>query len=80
MEKRGQITIFIILGIIILIALVTFFYIRSTAIERKLRPEIIPAITEIPSEVRPIRLFIQKNVFLQYQKRHLEKLEIKEGI
>lgn len=63
MEKRGQITLYIILGIVILLLFASFLYIRSIVVEKELEPEAIPAITEIPSEVRPVRLFIEDCIY-----------------
>jgi len=62
-KKRGQITIFIIIGILILIAAAIVFYIYSITAEKKLTPEMIPAITEMPEELRPVRLYTQECLY-----------------
>ena len=59
MKKKGQITLFIILGILILFAVFAFFYIRSIIIKRAVIEE-IPVIVRIPIEFEPIRLFTQE--------------------
>lgn len=58
MEKRGQITLFIIIGVIILFSVFTFFYLRSRVIEREVAEE-LPAVEKVPLEFEPIRLFTQ---------------------
>jgi hypothetical protein len=55
-KKRGQITIFIIIGIVLLLTIILFFYIRSTAIKK------IPSavtVKEVPTELNPVRIFVQ---------------------
>ncbi|MBR9691614.1 hypothetical protein GOV06_02410 [Candidatus Woesearchaeota archaeon] len=59
-KKRGQITLFIILGIIILILVGSFFLIRSFVTEKKLTPELIHAISEMPAELRPVRIYTEE--------------------
>ncbi|MBW2978208.1 hypothetical protein KY331_05150 [Candidatus Woesearchaeota archaeon] len=59
MKKRGQITLFIILGVIILFAVFTFFFIRSRVVKRAIIEE-IPAVVSIPIEFEPIRQFTQE--------------------
>ena len=54
-KKRGQITIFIIIGIILLLSFALFFYIRSLRVERV---PVAPAIEEIPAALNPLKLFI----------------------
>ena len=41
-RKRGQITIFIIIGIVLLLSVAIFFYIRSIAIKKPAALEEIP--------------------------------------
>ena len=52
-RKRGQITIFIIIGIVLLLSVAIFFYIRSIAIKKP------AALEEIPQEFNPVRIFVQ---------------------
>jgi hypothetical protein len=59
-KKRGQITPFIILGIVILISTGIIFYMRSLVAEESLKAELIPEITQIPAEVRPVRAFVEE--------------------
>jgi len=62
-RKRGQITIFIIIGIVILASAALFFYLQSTTVEQRFAPELIPAITGIPEEIRPVRLYTEECIF-----------------
>ncbi|MBW2966102.1 hypothetical protein KY342_03285 [Candidatus Woesearchaeota archaeon] len=55
-SKRGQITVFIIIGIVLLLIFALFLYIRSLRVERI--PE-VPEIEEIPTELAPIRNYVQ---------------------
>lgn len=59
-NKRGQITIFIILGIIILFASASYFYLSRQS--KEIKEEIVPSLTEVPFEVRPVRDYIQSCV------------------
>jgi len=53
MEKRGQVTIFIIIGIILLIILALFLYFRGESLD--LEPQ-----EKIPSEFVPVRNLIEE--------------------
>jgi hypothetical protein len=55
-SKRGQITIFIVIGIILLLSFALFLYLRTLVVERA--PE-APKIEEIPAELSPIRIYVQ---------------------
>ncbi|MFC1801760.1 hypothetical protein ACFLZB_04835 [Nanoarchaeota archaeon] len=58
MNKRGQVTIFIIIGIIIVVALVLFFALRSSLVEQQLEVA-RPVVEQIPTEFEPIRIFTE---------------------
>jgi len=57
MKKRGQITLFIVLGIVILLVIGLFFFIRARIAEKKLleRPVI-----ELPTELKPVQFFAEQ--------------------
>ena len=57
LDRKAQITIFIILGLVILLAAATVIYIRSTAVEKRLPP--IPILEEIPQQLAPIRTYTE---------------------
>src|SRR3989338_777231 len=57
--KKGQVTIFIILGIIILIGAGLFYVIRSESIKEDLDTEVLKAVEQIPVEFRPVAAFIE---------------------
>ena len=57
MKKRGQITLFIVLGIIILLVIGLFFFIRARIAEKKLLER--PAI-ELPNELKPVQFFAEQ--------------------
>ncbi len=59
MRKKGQVTIFIIIGIIILLGVGIFFSIRRETLEQQFGTEIELAITEVPIEFRPVSSLIE---------------------
>ena len=56
--KRGQITVFIIIGIILLIAVGLGIYLYTTTAIRPLEEATLPAIQKVPAEVQPIQEYI----------------------
>lgn len=56
-QKKGQITVYIIIGIIALIGVGIFFYMRGITVEAP--AEYKPTIEEIPVEAAPIREFVE---------------------
>ena len=56
-KKRSQVTVYIILGIIILFVSILFFYLRGTT-EKKISMQELVTAQEIPREVRPITNYI----------------------
>lgn len=56
-QKRGQVTVYIILGIIALVSVSVFFYMRSEKVEAPLSYR--PAIEQVPLEAQPIQQFVQ---------------------
>ncbi len=57
--KRGQITIFIIIGILLLMASATYIYVKTRVLEEELPIE-ITRIEKIPLELEPIRTYVEK--------------------
>ena len=55
-EKKGQITVYIIIGIIVLVSVGVFLYIRTTKVEAP--ASYAPTIEQIPVEAEPIRQFV----------------------
>ncbi len=60
--KKGQITIFIIIGILILVASATYIYVKTRILEEEL-PIVIPIVEKVPIEVQPIKDFIEACVY-----------------
>ena len=56
LKKRGQITIFIIIGIVLLLTVALFLFLRSAIVERA--PARV-AVEEIPTELDPVRAYVQ---------------------
>ncbi|MBT5021898.1 hypothetical protein HON01_03680 [Candidatus Woesearchaeota archaeon] len=56
--KKGQITVFMIIGIILLFSTAMIFYIREQVVDN-LQDEFIPQLAEIPLEAQPIRIFVE---------------------
>ena len=55
-RKRGQITVFIILGLILLVAIAAYISVRQLQEGEKAA---IPKIEEVPSEFQPIRAYVE---------------------
>ena len=56
--KKGQITIFIIIGIIILISIGVFIYLYQAKVIRPFEEVVVPSVEKAPSEVQPIYDYI----------------------
>lgn len=58
-RKRGQITIFIIIGILVLFAIAFVFFITRTGIEKK---EILarPVAESVPTELNPVVVYTEE--------------------
>jgi len=56
--KKGQVTIFIIIGIILVISVGIFIYLYQAEVIRPFEEVIVPTIEKAPSEVRPIQDFV----------------------
>jgi len=57
-KKRGQVTVFIIIGIILLFAAALLFYIRSRAVEEIPAAEVPTSIAEVPVELQPLHNYV----------------------
>ncbi len=58
LDKKGQIAVFIIVGILILVSAVSVIYIRSIITKEKIAPE-LPRITRVADEVEPIKDYVE---------------------
>ncbi len=58
-EKRGQITIFIIIGIVLLFSTALIIYIRSQIAAPAAEAE-IPRVAEVPAELQPIKTYVEE--------------------
>jgi len=57
-NKKSQVTLFIILGIVLVLGISMFFFIKSQQIVEK-REIIEPVIEKVPTQYQPIKLFIE---------------------
>ena len=57
LSRKGQISLFIIAGVIILIGFGLFFYVRSQSVKSTLPP--VPVLEEIPLQLNPVREYTQ---------------------
>ncbi len=64
-NKKAQVTLFIIIGIVMIAAVATFLYIRNTIEAGDRDADIIRQIEEIPSELVPIRTFVESCIKLE---------------
>ncbi|HKZ40443.1 MAG TPA: hypothetical protein VJ044_05735, partial [Candidatus Hodarchaeales archaeon] len=58
MSKRGQITLFIIIGILLLLTLGIFIYLQQVALVKPIEERLIPIVAEVPTMIAPVREFI----------------------
>lgn len=56
--KKGQVTIFIIIGIILVLSIGIFIYLYQTEVIRPFEEVIVPSIEKAPSEVQPIQDYV----------------------
>ncbi|MEK6808389.1 MAG: hypothetical protein AABY14_01750, partial [Nanoarchaeota archaeon] len=60
-SKKSQVTLFIIIGILMLISVGSFIYFRTAVTKAKLEPEIITT-KEVPEEINPVNLYIESYI------------------
>ena len=60
MKKRAQVTIFIILGIIVLISVGLFLTIKSSIKKEEIAPGVTRIVEELPSEFLPLKPYVEK--------------------
>ena len=58
--KRGQITLFIIVGILLLASTAIILSIKQESFKQKIRAEIPETIEKVPFEVQPVKDYVQK--------------------
>ena len=58
-QKKGQVTLFIVIGIIMLLALVVFVSIREEAAKQEIVPGVRVAVEDVPVEFSLIRPFVE---------------------
>ncbi len=56
--KRGQVTLFIIFGVLVLGLVALFFFLRTTVIEERVQ-EARPVAEDVPTEFNPIKVFTE---------------------
>jgi len=56
--KKGQVTIFIIIGIILVISVGIFIYLYQAKVIRPFEEVVIPTVAKAPSEIRPVQDFV----------------------
>ncbi len=76
MEKRGQISVFLIIAIVIIVAGLIFFYVSSK--KGEIVGKQIPKVQQIPNELAPIREYVQ-NCLKQTGKEAFNKLGSQSG-
>src|SRR3989338_3444588 len=72
-SKKGQITIFIIIGIILLFTFAAILYFTQRTAETELRAEVEPVLAEVHQTFRPVQTYTD-NCILQVGKRGLKIL------
>ena len=72
MTKKGQVTLFIIIGIVILISAVLFFMLKGSIQRKEIAPGVSMIVEELPSQFLPVQPFVEKCL----EKTSREALEI----
>lgn len=72
-NKKAQITVFIIVGIIILVIIGLYLAVRRETIKEEITPSLELAVEEVPSEFRPVTSLVE-NCLTQIAKEGLTKL------
>jgi hypothetical protein len=60
-SRKSQITVFIILGILIILSVSIYFFIRSVSVEKALTP--IPVLQAVPNELAPISAYTEECIY-----------------
>jgi hypothetical protein len=66
-NKKAQITLYIILGFVLLAGIAVFFYVRSTVVEEGIAAA-IPTIEEAPSELMPLKEYTENCIYTLAEK------------
>lgn len=69
-SKKGQVTVFIIVGILMLFAFAAIMYFTQTKVTQEISEEAEPALAQVPAEFQPIRSYTE-NCIQQIGKRGL---------
>ena len=59
MNKRGQVVVFIIIGVVILMGVGAILFINNYVVEQKVSQAARPITQELPSELEPVRVFTE---------------------
>lgn len=71
LNKKSQITLYIIIGIILLLSIGTVIYIRNVSVDKNIN--VIPVIEQVPLQFNPVREYVS-NCIYDIAKEGLEKL------
>ncbi|MBI5398000.1 hypothetical protein HZB03_00920 [Candidatus Woesearchaeota archaeon] len=77
-NRRAQITVFIIIGIILLFSSALIFYIRSQIVLAGVEATFRPKIEEVPLEAQPIKIFVE-DCMAKTVKQALKQLSLRGG-
>ncbi|MBI4739043.1 hypothetical protein HY772_05795 [Candidatus Woesearchaeota archaeon] len=77
-SRKAQITVFMIIGIILLFSSALIFYIRSQIILAGVESTFRPKIEEVPLEVQPIKLFVE-DCMTKTTKQAVKQLSLRGG-
>ncbi|MBI4980492.1 hypothetical protein HZC30_02950 [Candidatus Woesearchaeota archaeon] len=69
-NKKGQVTVFIIVGILMLFAFAAIMYFTQTRVTQEISEEVEPALAQVPAEFQPLRSYTE-NCIQQIGKRGL---------
>ncbi len=75
-QKKAQVTIFIILGVVILLAVGLFFLFKGKVEQTKIETGVLTA-KEVPQEINPVKLYIDS--YIQDQTKQALKIALAHG-
>ena len=58
--KKGQVTVFIIIGVLLLVVFAAILIITQFNVKEQLTSEGIPVIAQVPSQFEPVQTFTEK--------------------
>lgn len=59
MQRRAQVTVFIILGVVLLVAVSVYLYVQTQTTQKTLEEAQVPVVKEVPVEFQPVNSYVE---------------------